>query len=395
MNRRRLCYYATLSALGLAGIISGNSLAAPKNRIQLKKSRHRWVVLYWMPYDNDLSWAGERIVKMLQQGMHRSEIAVVIQSDYFGATKMRRRQIGAGSVRELTISDEPDAGNSSNSAILAAYLDWAAQTFVADHWAVIVVGHGGKTNEISPDDHTANSQNRTWMKVSDFARLVSAFNHRIGERVELLFFQNCNKATLEAVYETRNCARYTLASQLALGVPNYYYKGFLHSLNEGATDGHEAAIAIINSERSDMYHSLTVVDNQAVKNLPVKLSALLQSLLTQWQPEAKLAKPPMYTYFGETYCDVMTLLDYLVQACSANQGEIAEFAYFLRTALITQFKTGGTLYGPEFLRQPGLDNLCGLGLYFPESLQAVERYTSLALHQEIDLVSLYQKILAP
>ena len=41
-----------------------------------------------------------------------------------------------------------------------------------------------------------------------------------------------------------------------------------------------------------------------------------------------------------------------------------------------------------------MEKLCGLGLYLPETEQATSRYSSLALYQGVDLVSLYKEILS-
>ncbi|NEZ55047.1 clostripain-related cysteine peptidase, partial [Adonisia turfae] len=259
MQRRKFCQYLVVGTSCLASSISKGSAFA------ITPKTHPWVVLYWMPYDNNLSQFGEPIVEMLVRGTQQSTAAVAIQSDYWGAANMRRRQIIGGTVTEIDVSGE----DSSNASALAAYLDWAYQTFEADHWAIIVVGHGGKINEISPDDHQVNNQPRTWMGVDQFTDVVANFNRAVDGRVELLFFQNCNKATLEVVYEARNSSRYTLASQLTLGAPNYYYEDLLNHLNP-STDGREAGLAIIDAERADMYHTLTLVDNQAVENIPEK-----------------------------------------------------------------------------------------------------------------------------
>ncbi len=223
MKRRRFYQYAVLGSAYVAGALGRNSTTAMSSQSSQVKSGYKWVVLYWMPYDNDLVRFGEPIVEMLVRGTRNSETAVAIQSDYWGDAKMRRRQLINGTVYEIDTSGE----DSSDVSAFSAYLDWAYQTFDAEHWAVIVVGHGGRINEISPDDHGATWQKRTWMKVDQFANALSNFDRATGGRVELLFFQNCNKAAVEVVYEARNCARYTLASQLNLGAPNYYYEGFL------------------------------------------------------------------------------------------------------------------------------------------------------------------------
>lgn len=354
------------------------------------KSHHQWVVLYWMPYDNNLSRFGEPIVEMLARGTRNSEVAVVVQSDYWGDSKMRRRLLVNGAKHEIDVTGE----DSSDVLAFVAYLEWADRTFEAEHWVVIVVGHGGKINEISPDEHKATGQMRTWMRVDRFANAVSNFNQATDGRVELLFFQNCNKATLEVAYEVRNCARYTLASQLALGAPNYYYEGFLDRLKEPSVDGREAAMAIINSERLNMYHTLTLLDNQAVEGIPEKLSRVLESILNNPLPKIDRSELLIDGSWGEKHCDALSLIGYLSRISSQGQDEFAEFAEFIRSAVIAHYQTGGELYSHHFLSQAAPQELCGLGLYLPETKQETARYNSLALYRAVDLVSLYRGMFA-
>jgi hypothetical protein len=359
----------------------------PETQSYQTKSHHKWVVLYWMPYDNDLARFGEPIVEMLTRGTQNSGIAVVVQSDYRGDPQMRRRQLINGTVTEVHVLGE----DSSDASAFAAYLDWANQTFEAEHWAVIVVGHGGKINEVSPDDHGITCQTRTWMRVDQFADAVSKFNQFANGRVELLFFQNCNKATLEVVYEVRNCAKYTLASQLKLGAPNYYYEGFLNHL-ASSVDGREAGIAIMDSERADMFHTLTLVDNQAIERIPEKLSRLLQPILSNRLPVISHSDLPTYHYFGEQHCDALVLLGYLSRVSNQEQNDFADFADFLRSSVIASYKTGGELYGSRPYSNTNSEELCGLSLYLPETEQDISRYSSLTLSQGVDLVSLYRRI---
>jgi hypothetical protein len=349
--------------------------------------RYSWAVLYWMPYDNDLGRFGESIVEMLARGTQTSNAAVAIQSDYPGDPTMRRRQIVGGTIRESDVAGE----DSSDVSAFTDFLDWAYLSFTARHWAVVIVGHGGKINEISPDDHTATSRRRTWMKVNDLTHAVTNFNRRTEGRVELLFFQNCNKATLEVVYEARHCAQYTLASQLALGAPNDYYEGFLNCLDD-ICDGREAAIALVDSERADMYHTLTLVNNSAMTLVPEKLSQLLQPILDGRLPIALESRHlPTYWYFGERHCDLLALLSALSND-HQYQGDLAEFAEFLRSRAIAYHKTGGEFYA-AYLSSPEPESLCGLGLYFPEDESAASRYSPLSLYQEVGLVAFYERIL--
>jgi hypothetical protein len=341
-----------------------------------------------MPYENDLTRFGEPIVEMLTRGTQNSEIAVVVQSDYWGDSQMRRRQLINGTATEVDVVLGED---SSDSSALAAYLDWANQTFEAEHWVVAVVGHGGRINYVSPDDHIITCQARTWMRVDQFADAVSNFNRSVNGRVELLFFQNCNKATLEVVYEVRNCAKYTLASQLNLGAPNYYYEGFLNHL-ASLVDGREAAITIMDSERADMFHTLTLVDNQSVESIPEKLSKLLQPILSNRLPSINQSELSTYRYFGEQHCDALALLGYVSRVSNQGQNEFAEFTDFLRSSVIKSYKIGGKLYGNPPPSNINSEELCGLSLYLPETEQDISRYSSLALYQGVDIVSLYKGI---
>ncbi|NEQ51746.1 MAG: clostripain family protease [Leptolyngbya sp. SIO3F4] len=391
MRRRKFCQYA----LGAACFVesSGRSLAfSTTAKSSFTKAHHKWVVLYWMPYDNNLSRFGEPIIEMIARGTQNSASAVAVQSDYWGDAHMRRRQVIGGIVTEIDISGE----DSSDVSALASYLDWAYQAFEAEHWAVIVVGHGGKINEISPDDHRVNHQPRTWMGVDQFTNVVDNFNQAVNGRVELLFFQNCNKATLEVIYEARNSARYTLASQLTLGAPNYYYENFLKRLTSLA-NGREAAMAIIDAERVDMYHTLTLVDNQAVEHLPEKLSSLLLTLLSDNLGEFNQSSDiPTYSYFDEKHCDVIILLNHLSNVSNKGQREVAKFTDFINSSVIGAYQTNGELFG-SFLRidQNTLSQkLCGLGMYFPKTEQDISRYSTLALYQRIDLVNLYRLMIA-
>ena len=387
IKRRDFCRHMILGSAFFAGSIATNSTFAIDSNYSQNKSRYKWVVLYWMPYDNDLVRFGEPIVEMLTQGTQNSENLVVVQSDYWDDSKMRRRLLSNGTVNEIDIAGE----DSSDISAFRSYLNWANQTFEAQHWAVIIVGHGGKINEVSPDDHKVIGKKRTWMGVDQFADAVSSFNRATRVGVELLFFQNCNKATLEVLYEVRNCARYTLASQLALGAPNYYYKGFLNRLKDSSVKGREAAIAIMDSERIDMYHTLTLVDNQTVKLIPEKLSQLLKRIINKGLPTIKQSELSTYHYSGEQHCDALLLLGYLSRTNNQVQNELSDFSKFLLSSVILYFKTGGELYG-NFEKNTNLEKLSGISLYLPENKQQIYRYRSLDLYQEVGLIDLYKKI---
>ena len=110
MKRRNFCRYVALSSACDALVVGRSSSYAMIHNSSQYRTHHRWVVLYWMPYDNDLSSFGEPIIEMLARGTKNSEAVVVVQSHYFGDHKMRRRVLSNGVTREIDIAAE-DSSN--------------------------------------------------------------------------------------------------------------------------------------------------------------------------------------------------------------------------------------------------------------------------------------------
>jgi hypothetical protein len=370
MKRRHFCGAALSAACSTVVLSRAASSALPSRSCLSTKTRYKWAILYWMPYDNDLVRFGEDIVDMLVRGSQHSEALVAVQSDYFGDTRMRRRQILGGTVHEVLLDEE----DSSDIDAFARYLDWAYTMFEADHWAIIIVGHGGQVNQVSPDDHGTNEQLRSWMGVDQLAQVIDSFNEMTGGRVELLFFQNCNKATLEVIYEVRNCARYTLASQLLLGAPNYYYENFLQQLND-TDNGYDAALTIGAFERPDMFHSLTLIDNQELGYSLESLTNLIQALDSESLRPIALSILPKNVYFDEQYCDLLTFFGHLSRFSENVDEAFTHFADLIEEKVIAAHITGGELYS-VFSDVPAIQNLCGLSLYIPDDRQGMARYAS-------------------
>lgn len=148
----------------------------------------------------------------------------------------------------------------------------------------------------------------------------------------------------------------------------------------------------MDSEQIDMYHTLTLIDNQAVKRIPEKLSRVLQAILSSRKLLASQSELSTYYYFGEQHCDALLLLGHLSQISGNGQNEFSEFSEFLRSSVITHYKIGGELYSRRLFRDSDSEELCGLSLYLPETEQTASHYSSLNLYQKVDLISLYRGI---
>jgi hypothetical protein len=63
----------------------------------------------------------------------------------------------------------------------------------------------------------------------------------------------------------------------------------------------------------------------------------------------------------------------------------------MNSSVIARYRTGGELYKNLNWHRRDLKNLCGLGLYLPETASDIHRYRSLDLYQVVDLIGLYKK----
>ena len=392
MNRRKFIHYGGLgSASFLVNLAIPNQ--KPSNAF-LSKSINRtqvydWIFLYWMPYDNNLSDFGKPILQMLTKGVKTANILVVVQSDFSGAKRLSRNIITEGNidVQELKTAD------SSSERVFAEYLDWAKSRFQAKKWAIVFLGHGGCLDQISPDEHpdVGLRTETKWMNIKKLSDITSNFNREVDKRVELMFFQNCNKGTLEVHYAFRDTAKYTLSSQLLLGAPNYYYKPLFEFLgSQPEVHGGQLAEKIMEFEPNNMYHSYTATNNLALTELPEKINPLINSIISSNPKKVKSSELEIYHYMDEPFVDVVSFFKEITNhRDTTQQKKYSDFIDFFNQSIIFSLKQNGTLLEPIRRRK----KLSGLGLFLPTSKNKLDKYVYLQVFSDLRLVELFDAIL--
>ena len=351
------------------------------NSSQRKRPRkiYDWIFLYWMPYDNDLSRFGSEIIEAIASGIRSKNILVAVEADFLDTPNITRYLLTQGEteIRELDRSD------SASEDAFAEYLTWARSQFEAKHWAIVFLGHGGKTDEISPDIHSGVDGNSIqWMNIQSVADRILEFNQSIGDRIELFFFQNCNKGTLEAHSTISEVARYTLSSQKLLGAPNYYYPNLFQWLGENPEiSGEEVARKIEEYERSDMYSSYTVTDNSIFLQLKRYFVPLIDAVLAANLQNIELHRIPTYAYFDEFQADAIEFFTALVEQSNAERETLDRFIDFIEQS---------TIHLPN--PQEDAQNLSGLGLFVPTHRQQLDRYRNWQTYTDLKLIELFDAI---
>ena len=389
MQRRKFFQY---SALGSTSFLFNIDLLNHKpteafSSISIsKKQVYDWILLYWMPYDNNLSRFGTPILEMLTKGVQTENIIVVVQSKFSGAKHILRNIITPGNVDIQKL----ETANSSSEEVFAEYLNWASSQFQAKKWAIVCLGHGGRLDEVSPDEHPTPGVTATkWMNMQKLSNVIANFNNEVDNRVELFFFQNCNKGTIEANYTFRDTAKYTLSSQLELGAPNYYYEPLLNFLGRNPEiNGGQLASKIMEFEPGYMYQSYTAVNNRAVSNLPTKINPLIESIISSNIKAIKISEMTTYNYMNDRFVDVVSFFQTITKQLSAVQQKYNEFIDFLNNSMIYRVQKSGTMLDLSTEYQ----NLSGLGMFFPKSRQELEKYHYLQVFSDLKLVKLFDTI---
>ena len=385
MKRRQIIQSIFLgsTALSVSFLNSRSHSITRSNSNPEKKMKMRqvydWIFLYWMPYDNDLSRFGQEIIQAISSGIRSKNLLVAVEADFLETPNITRYVLTQNQTQtqQLHISD------SASEDAFAEYLTWAQSQFEAKHWAIVFLGHGGNTDEISPDIHSGVDGNSIqWMNIQSIADRILEFNQRIGDRIELFFFQNCNKGTLEAHSTISEVARYTLSSQKLLGAPNYYYPKLFQWLGKNPeASGEEVARKVEQFERSDMYSSYTVTNNSMFRQLKRYLVPLIDTVLAANLQNIELHRIPTYDYFDEFQADAIEFFTAIVQQSNADRQTFDRFIDFVEQS---------TIHLPN--PQEHAQNLSGLGLFVPTHRQQLDRYRNWQIYADLKLLELFDAI---
>jgi hypothetical protein len=225
----------------------------------------KWLLVYVMPYDNDLSLHEAYVEGELQKYHGDTEVALI-------------KALPESTVLECSLRSASDSlfwtidQTSITKEALTSFLLRTASWSKADQSAVFFLDHGGNENQLGLDLQPAEH----WLGVDEAASACQVFSKRCEAKLELIHLQVCSKAHLDALYEFGRCTPFILASAFPLGAPNHYYQGMFADLNAGnVRSGEELAGSILLNERSDMFLSLSLFDTEVLYSLA---EAFLKSL---------------------------------------------------------------------------------------------------------------------
>src|SRR5436190_19840381 len=115
-----------------------------------------WLLVYYMPYDNDLSPLARTIINQVLKEKSNGRVCIALQTDLAGPGGTMRYIINE-SIDSTNIADE----NSADATSFQDFLHWAYGKYKAKHYAVVLLNHGGRLNEYGVDKYPS----KKWMRI--------------------------------------------------------------------------------------------------------------------------------------------------------------------------------------------------------------------------------------
>ena len=99
-----------------------------------------WTIMVYMAGDNNLSAAGEADLEEMRLVGSSDRVNVVDEFDNAGDAGTRRILIGKDGIGEhIEMLGETDSGS---PGVLSGFIEWAAQNYPADRYALVLWNHG-------------------------------------------------------------------------------------------------------------------------------------------------------------------------------------------------------------------------------------------------------------
>jgi hypothetical protein len=321
-----------------------------------------WTLAFYLPYDNDLAPLAAEIEAQVRAGLTGERAAATLLVDGPGEADMRRVSVGPGgaAVERLAGDDATDP------AVFESFLRWTAATRPARHYALFLLGHGGRAGEIGVDRHRGPGRAAGWADAEAFGAALRRLAADLAPaRLEVLVLQQCGRGSVEALWPFRATAPLVLASETFVGAPNTYYRPLGEAVStRPLVEPSEVARLVLAHDRHAA--TLAVLDGARIAAIPAALDRLAAALDPTGR--ARLARPadraPAYVHDGEAAFDLCEWARALGAANGAVEADVDRaVAWFSGTLVRSQRFRPVDYGGVEF---PVVDRAwCGVAANVP------------------------------
>lgn len=352
MRDARRLYALALALLALAVVVR---FVRARRAVE---PRYDWLVLYVMPYDNDLDRCAEPIREGLERGVRignsgSDRVAVAILEDRQARGGLRESLI----TRTRTERWSVDTEDSADPRQIEGFIERMRRRAPARRHVIVLLDHGGAVDQIGLDEHPSRGESGSrWLSAEQTGATLRRWRASARADVPLLFLQQCGRGAIETLYAMRGTADMIVASQTYVGSCNTYYEPFVQRLRRSATlSAREVGWTIMDNDQD--YTTYSLYDRRALEEWPARARALANAFsraTTNQSPTALPTTPalravnPSFISSDEEYLDLVDVARRLAATRGPEAVREAEtMERWVRTRLVLDQRQRGRAFRPN------------------------------------------------
>ncbi|MCD4786017.1 MAG: hypothetical protein K8T10_19525 [Candidatus Eremiobacteraeota bacterium] len=256
---------------------------------EFKPKPKDWTVLCYFNGNCDLESDIESSMKSLEKVGSDDNINFVAQMAYRSedgkAERILLKKPGwLGFKKNSEVLADLGKTNMAHPQTLKDFISWGMKKFPANHYAVIMSGHGYGFVGSMPDEVADDIMLTTELKSA-----LDTATKETGEKIDILGFDSCLMANAETAYATKDSADFLVGSEEVLISGNWDYSEFGGKMKEEANgDGltvFEALEAMVKSQQNYKLLTSSIIDCRDMPGFARRLKKFSEKLLNTETPD--------------------------------------------------------------------------------------------------------------
>lgn len=237
MDNKNYKFFSIIFGVLLIFFILSSCTVTVFEKTEFENPNHKkWTILIYMCGDNNLAFNALDDLNEMEAGLKNCDdlnliVLSDISSDYvsekYSGTKLYQIKQDNEGVNYNIVSDELSCSylginkyvknnvNVADPYVLQKYIEYSARMFPADHYGLIVWGHGNGWRSSSIENLKPSIQNRAvafdesskqYMSISNFRKAIKS-NEEIN-KFDFIGFDCCFGTEIEVLYELKDCCNY-------------------------------------------------------------------------------------------------------------------------------------------------------------------------------------------
>ncbi|MEB3884535.1 clostripain-related cysteine peptidase, partial [Lyngbya sp. CCY1209] len=358
-------YSLNITTVGGSSENEDNSNNDPNNT----SDTDQWTIMVYIAADNNLEGAGIVDINEMEAVNLPDNVNVVVQIDRIDGSPERWDDTSNGNwtdTRRGLIEHDNDTSlitsdlqsleelNMGDPATLTEFIQWGAQNYPAENYAVVIWDHGGGLSGVAWDETDGNAN----LSLSEVTGAITDAN--LGGNLKVVGFDACLQGLVEQAYEIKDLAEVVVASQDLEPGQGWDYTGWLQDLAiaGGRLDAEQMGEAVVDSygEFYNNRETQSAIRTGALGALNTAIDEFVEAVLDtgtgpDWTPIIQ-ARSASTAFDKPNERDLGSFMDAIARQTS---GAIATAAR----------NVSQTLNNEVLIDQVNLGNVSGLSIYLP------------------------------